>query len=121
MLAQYLTFTGEQVVAEEAIFELGNYDYAVIQAVGMSGEGAALTIESTLDSGAVQGETDGNYLLADNYAQVAALSLLDGTTYSPTISADGLYKLFVGGRYVKLTVNEGGSVNLVFVGLYKIS
>ena len=121
MLAQYLSFTQADFDADKAIFELGNYDYAVIQAVGLGEGGSALTIESTLDSGAAQGVTDGNYLLAENYVDVAALDLSDGATYSNLISVDGLYKLFVGGRYVKLSLSEEGTVTKVLVGLYKIS
>lgn len=118
MLAQYLTYTAADFTAGGGIvkFEAGSWDYAVIQPVTLSG---SIEVSSTLDSGAVQGETDGNYKLAQNFSAVQVEKLADGTKLT-TIVADGLYKAGVIGRYVALELATG-TVDYVLVMLTKIS
>jgi len=126
MLAQYLDLTEEFANSFDGTtntysvkFDVSNYDYAVVQFVDFLSE---VTFKSTIDSGAVQGVTDGNALTSTNYTTVYATYLLDNTkvTVSPS---NGTYRFDVVGRYIKLTNTSG--INLttgkLLVMLTKIS
>jgi hypothetical protein len=65
------------------------------------GFGSEVTFSSTIDSGSLQGVTDGNILTSDNYFLVAATYLLDNTL-SPYSPDNGIYRLDIVGRYIKL-------------------
>jgi len=124
MLAQYLDLTEEFANSFDGSvykvqFEVSNYDYALVQFVDFLSE---VNFKSTIDSGAVQGVTDGNALTSTNYTTVYATYLLDNTkvTVSPS---NGTYRFDVVGRYIKLTNASG--INLttgkLLVMLTKIS
>ena len=126
MLAQYLDLTEEFANSYDddtntysVKIDVSNYDYAVVQFVDFLSE---VNFKSTIDSGAVQGVTDGNALTSTNYTTVYATYLLDNTkvTVSPS---NGIYRFDVVGRYIKLTNASG--INLttgkLLVMLTKIS
>jgi len=103
MIVQYLDLTEEfknsfNGSRYSATFEASNYSYAVVQFVGF---GSEVTFSSTIDSGSLQGVTDGNILTSDNYFLVAATYLLDNTL-SPYSPDNGIYRLDIVGRYIKL-------------------
>ena len=78
MLAQYLDLT-DQMQAEKFVqFEVSNYDYALVQIVGNE-DNYNITFYGTIDSGAVQGVTDGNIFTSDNYVTITGLNLTTGT------------------------------------------
>lgn len=106
MVAQYLDLTADLAANGFARFEVSNYDYAVIQLVGSDG---FYSFTTTLDSGAVQGVTDGDISTSVDYLQVAVIKLADNT-YDTSVSGDGLFRLNVVGRYVQITGTEAGKL-----------
>ena len=117
MLAQYLDLTDEFNANDgEVKFEASNYDYAVVQIVGQS---SGISFLSTINSGAIQGVTDGSILTSGNYYNAYATQLSDGTLVSNSSGGDGLYRFNVMGRYIKL--RSGGTVTKLLVMLTKIS
>ena len=116
MVNTYLDLTSQLNTSNAAVVEVGNWDYAVIQAVSPTG---TLSITATLDSGAVQGSTDGNWETSINYAAVQATRLSDGSSVT-TIAATGLYRVPVVGRYLKIGGASAAATKLL-VMLAKIS
>lgn len=117
MLAQYLDLTDEFNANGFVRFETSSYDYAVVQIIGQSNEIGFFT---TINSGAIQGVTDGNVLTSDNYYSSAyATQLSDGAIVTGASGGDGLYRFNVVGRYISL--EKGGTVNKLLVMLTKIS
>ena len=118
MLAQYLDLTDEFNNNDgEVAFEASSYDYAVVQIIGQSG---SMDFKSTINSGAIQGVTDGNILTSIIYSQAYATQLVDGALVTSSNSGNGLYRFNVVGRYIKL-FKRGASVNKLLVMLTKIS
>ena len=113
MVAQYLDLTDELAANGYAQFETSNYDYAVVQIIGNGGD---MLFNATLDSGAVQGVTDGSIYTSDNYLTVGAIKLADNT-YITTTSADGLFRFNLVARYIRLS----GTADKLLVMLTKIS
>lgn len=117
MLAQYLDLTEEfnsNPVGNEVIIDVSNYDYCLIQPIGLD-----VDIFSTIDSGAVQSVTDGNATTAINFTAVAALKLADGVTYLTEARDGQISRLAVVGRYVK--IKKGSPITKLLVMLTKIS
>jgi len=122
MLAQYLDVSSNFVSGGTgtAIVELSNYDYCVVQFVTLSG--ATASFKTTLDSGAVEGSTDGNALTANNYLDVYGVDITSSTNalVKSLASGNGIIRFPVVGRYLKI----GGTNCLatkVLVMLTKIS
>jgi hypothetical protein len=108
MIVQYLDLTDEFANSfngrrYSVTFEASNYSYALVQFIEFNSE---VTFSSTIDSGSIQGVTDGNILTSDNYFLVAATYLLDNTL-SPYSPDNGIYRLDIVGRYIKLENNDG--------------
>jgi len=117
MLAQYLDLTDEfNANGGEVKFEASNYDYAVVQIIGQSD---LISFQTTINSGAIQGVTDGNILTSENYSQAYATSLYDGSIMTDASNGGGLYRFNVIGRYIRL--RSGGTVAKLLVMLTKIS
>lgn len=117
MLAQYLDVTNQfNENGGIAYVEMSNYDYCVIQLVGVSQVNTA--IYATIDSGAIEGQTDGDISTSTNYTQVSFTDLSDGTTVQ-TIST-GLLRVNVVGRYLQIN-NPGSTASKILVMLAKIS
>ena len=116
MLAQYLEFSNEdRDVNGNITLDVSNYDYCLAQPIG----GAINTIQSTIDSGAITGVSDGSAISATNFATAAALRVSTGNTYVTNISAGEIGKLNVVGRYVRF--NCQNAMTKLFVMLTKIS
>lgn len=119
MLAQYLDVTDIFNANGEAIVEASNYDYCLIQIINSTGD--TIYLKSTIDSGAVQSVTDGNALLSTNYVDVAFTDLSNGSLNTGGLG-DGIYRLNVVGRYVKILCPIGTpAVSKLLVMLTKIS
>jgi hypothetical protein len=116
MLAQYLDLSLELNKNNFAIVELSNWDYCVIQVVNPSG---TINLTATNDSGAVQGQTDGNYKLSTNYTTIQATKLSDGTDVTALATA-GQYRVDVVGRYLKIGGASAAATKLLIM-LAKIS
>jgi hypothetical protein len=115
MLAQYLDLADQFNVQEGfVIIDVSNYDYCLIQPIGSN-----VNIYSTIDSGAIQGVSDGSAVSATNFVPVAALSVIDGTTYSAGITDGEIGKLSVIGRYVK--ISKSATIDKLLIMLAKIS
>ena len=117
MLAQYLDLTEEfnsNPVGNEVIIDVSNYDYCLIQPIGIS-----VNLFSTIDSGAVQSVTDGNATTAINFTAVSALRLSNGTSYETEARDGDIARLAVVGRYVKIT--KSAPIDKLLVMLTKIS
>ena len=119
MLAQYLDITDE-LLTGQAIVELSNYDYCVLQIAGNTG--ATYLFEATLDGGAIQSVSDGNYSSSVYYSSVGATNLSTNAFETTNSAADGLWRFGVVGRYLKI-VFDGGSPSTLkaIVMLAKIS
>lgn len=116
MLAQYLEFLPSDRDANNDItIDVSNYDYCLIQPIG----GPVSAIESSIDSGAIQGVSDGSAISATNFVPVAALNVSTGNTYITSISSGEIGKLNVVGRYVRM--NMDNAATKLFVMLAKIS
>lgn len=119
MLAQYLDITDEFKVNGSALFEVSNYDYAVVQIIN---DGDGIEFKSTLDSGAIQGVTDGNIADSGNYVSIVAEDLTNNNFVNNDGGVGGLFKFGVVGRYIQLyTGGDPGSVSKLLVMLTKIS
>ena len=122
MLAQYLDVSSNFVAGGTgtAVVELSNYDYCVVQFVTLSG--AAASFKTTLDSGAVQGTTDGNATLANNYLDVYGVDITSSTNalVKSLASGSGIIRFPVVGRYLKIG-GTGCLATKVLVMLAKIS
>ena len=108
MLAQYLDLTNEfnnnyneTTGFHSVVFEVSNYDYAVIQ---INGSDFGINLESTIDSGAIQDVTDGNALTSINYFGVYKTNIQNGNIIDgATLLGDATVRVNVVGRYIKLS------------------
>lgn len=118
MVAQYLDLTDEIKTNGFAQFEASNYDYAVIQIDGNDGD---VYFKSTLDSGAIQGVTEGNISTSVNYVSIGGIRLSDNTyTTVATDNENGLFRFNVVGRYIRIEAGEGNVLSKLLVMLTKI-
>jgi hypothetical protein len=115
MLAQYLDLA-DQFNAQEGsvIIDVSNYDYCLIQPIGTD-----VTLQSSIDSGDIQGVSDGSAVSATNFASVSALKMSDGVSYTTAAVNNEICRLSVVGRYVKLS--KGAPIEKLLVMLAKIS
>lgn len=115
MLAQYLDLTQEITLNAECVFETSNYDYAIVQLIN---PGGFVNFYATIDSGAIQGVSDGSAKSSINYSSIVGTDLTTGALVSSSISTN-LIKFDVVGRYIKI---QGSiSPNKLLVMLTKIS
>lgn len=116
MLAQYLQFvSADRDENGNITIDVSNYDYVLAQPIG----GAIQTIQSTINSGAVQGVSDGSAISATNFTPAAAIRVSTGNTFVTSIAAGEIGKLNVVGRYVRF--NCANNMSDLFVMLTKIS
>jgi len=134
MLAQHLDLTVDFSTASTYTFdgttytkpagttfvELSNYDFCLVQFVGLSG--AAAAFQTTLDSGAIQGKTDGNVKMSTNYLDVYGVDVSSATNALVKSVASGaaIVRFPVVGRYLKIG-GTGCVATKVLVTLTKIS
>lgn len=115
MLAQYLDLTDQfNSQGGFVIIDVSNYDYCLIQPIGTD-----VTTYSTIDSGAIQGVSDGSATSAINFVSVASLKLVDGISYSTSVIDGEINRLSVVGRYIKISKNA--PIEKLLVMLSKIS
>lgn len=120
MVAQYLDLT-EQMQTEKFVqFEVSNYDYALVQIVGNE-DNDTINFYGTLNSGAVQGVTDGNISTSDDYVGITGLDLFSGTYVSSSTSTSNIWKFDVVSRYIVVAMTEVNVNVKVLVMLTKIS
>ena len=113
MVAQYLDFTEKYNATGSFVVETSGWDYCVIQAVGIAN---SITFNTTIDSGAIQGVTDGSFVSSDNYVSAVGVLLSDGVTKQNKIDAPwGLIKFNVIGRYMKFVGGVDGSTKVLIM------
>ena len=100
MLAQYLDLTLQAQSEGFVEFETSNYD-------------------GTLNSGAVQGVTDGSIYTSDNYVPITAVDLYSGNYTSSCDGTNGIFRFDVVSRYIN--INPISDATKVLVMLAKIS
>jgi hypothetical protein len=115
MLSQYLEFLRSDFNNDEQIvIDVSNYDYCLFQPIG-----ANASFETTIDSGAIQGVSDGSAVSATNF--VDAYGLINdqstSTTLTNTVGDTKIIKFNVVGRYIRIT----GGLDKLLVMLTKIS
>jgi hypothetical protein len=99
--------------------ELSNYDYCLVQIIKT--EGVSVPLQTTLDSGAVQGVTDGNVKMSLNYLDVYGVDVTSATNDLVKAATDtNIVRIPVVGRYLKIG-EEGLKADKVLVTLTKIS
>lgn len=113
MISQYLDLTADFNADGLATIDVGEWDYIVVQLVAPVG---TTTFNTSNDSGAVQGVTDGNAASATNFLAVQGTNLTNGSAIT-TIAAAGIIKFTVIGKYFQLS---GTSAGKVLVKLSKI-
>lgn len=96
--------------------DISNWDYVVVQAVGLSG---TVTVKATLDAGAIAGTTDGNAISAQNWIAVQGTNLNTGSAVT-TMTAAGLVRFGVVGKFMQFS-GTGVTITGLFVYLFKIS
>jgi hypothetical protein len=115
MLAQYLDVAVEYNQQEgSCTLDVSNYDYCLVQPIGQG-----VSTFSTIDSGAVQGFTDGNALTATNFIPVSGTLIANGTNGGTSIIDGQIMRYDLVGRYIQLS----GSfpIDKLLVMLAKIS
>jgi hypothetical protein len=99
-----------------AVVDVGGWDYSVVQLVSPTG---TFTFNSSNDSGAITGVSDGSSSSATNWIAVQGTNLNSGSAVT-TLAASGIVRFSVIGQYLQLS---GGSaqVTKAIVRLYKFS
>ena len=96
------------------VADSSNWDYLIWQFVNPSG---GIEINSTNDSGAIQGVTDGFSLTATNYVTTQAIKLSNGSSVT-AVSTAGLYRVNQVGQFVKFG-QEGCTADKVIIRYHK--
>jgi len=117
MLAQYLDLTDQYNTNETEggnviVFEVSNYDYCVIQSIGV-----AVDIKATIDGGAIEGVQDDSPTTATNFTTIGGTKLIDGV-FTTTATNNSPVRLAVVGRYIKL--KGSGPATKLLIMLAKI-
>jgi hypothetical protein len=96
--------------------DTSQFDYVLVQIIGAS---TALSFNTTLDSGAVTGSSDGNATSATNW--VSCIGTNTATNATSTASAgNGIWKFAVVGRFLQITGGSGATVTKILVMYTKI-
>ena len=93
------------------IADFSGWDYCVVQLVSPSG---AVSFNTSNDSGAVQGVSDGSSISASNFTAVQGTNLASGSAIT-SLNATGNVRFGYIGRYLQLT---GSSVTATKVILF---
>lgn len=97
-------------------FDVGGWDYVVVQLVTPSG---AVTFLTSNDSGDITGVSDGSAISAANFIEVQGTNLNSGAAVT-SLAASGLVRFQGIGRYLRLQSTAATVVKLLF-RYYKIS
>ena len=97
--------------------DVGGWDNVVVQLVSPTG---TFTFNTTNDSGAITGSSDGSSLSATNWIACQGVNLNSGSAVT-TLAASGLVKFTVIGQYLQLTAPGGAQVTKAIIRLYKIN
>lgn len=113
---QRLDITGDLNNNSIVQLDIGGWDYAVVQLVSPTG---TVTFSSTIDSGAIEGVSDGSAVSATNWIVTQGVNINSGTAVS-TLATSGAVRFQGIGQFLQIAGN-GISVTKAFVRLYKIS
>src|SRR3990167_2612270 len=96
--------------------DVGGWDYAVVQLVSPTG---TFTFNSTNDSGAITGVSDGSSVSAANWIAVQGTNLNSGSAVT-TLATSGIVRFQSIGQYLQISGAAAAQVTKAFVRLYKI-
>lgn len=99
MLSSYLDVTDLFNLNSGWVGDIGEWDYVTLQLVNPSG---AVSFNTSNDSGAIQGVSDGSAASATNFTSVQGTNLASGSAVT-SLNASGEVKFTVAGRYLQLT------------------
>lgn len=114
-LQQIIDATVEFNQNNSYVIDCGGFDYAEVQVVNPT---ADVNFSTTIDSGAVQGVSDGNQKSAENFVAVLGTNLTTGTTATKA-TADSIFKFINAARFIKLDSSD--TAEKILIRLYKIS
>lgn len=100
-----------------AAFDIGGYDYVVVQLVSPTG---TFTFNSTNDANAITGVSDGSNISATNWIAVQGTNLNSGSTVT-TLAASGLVRFQSIGQFFQITGAGAAQVTKAIIRLYKIN
>jgi hypothetical protein len=112
-LLQLIDSTNDYNANGSVNLDIGGWDYVVVQIVSPTG---TTLFKTSNDSGSVLGVTEGNALTATNFLTCLATNLANDARVS-SVSADGLFKINVAGRFLQII---GSTVGKLLVTLQKI-
>src|SRR5574337_100988 len=115
-LARYLDVTSKVNATGGAILDIGGWDFADLQLDTPTGQ---INFETSNDSGAITGVSDGSEASADNFLSVQGTNLGTGSSVS-SLSTSGIVKFNGIGRYLKV-YGAGQTVAKALLRLYKIN
>lgn len=100
-----------------AVLDVGQWDNAVVQLVSPTG---TFTFNSTNDSGAITGVSDGSSASATNWIAVQGTNLNSGSAVT-TLAGSGIVRFAVIGQYLQISGAAAAQVTKAIVRLYKIN
>lgn len=98
-----------------ATIDCNGWDYAEVQLVSPS---TTVNFETTIDSGAVTGVSDGSAASAQNFVSVQGVNVTSGSSVT-SLNASGIVKFTNLGQYLRL-IGVGVTATGAFIRLYKI-
>lgn len=117
MLSRYLDLTEEINLSLESpkkvVIDVSNYDYFLVQPIGNE-----VAVYSTLDGGAIQGESDGGTSTAINFISIPGAKISTGQVRTGIENGE-IYRYNVVGRYIKIT--SSNTLTKLLIMLSKIS
>lgn len=99
-----------------ATLDVGGWDYAEVQLVNPT---ATATFQTSADSGAITGVSDGSAVSATNFIDVQGTNVNSGSAVS-TLAASGIVKFNNLAQFLRVT-GPGLTVTKAFVRCYKIN
>ena len=116
MAAEFIKdITADLNSGDGAIEDIGGWDYAVVQLVTPTG---TINFETSNDSNAITGVSDGSAASATNFISCIGTSLTSGSGVT-SLAASGLVKFSGIGRYLKI-YGAGKTVTKGIIRLYKV-
>lgn len=100
MITTTQDFTAQYTLTKTLNLDLSGWDYAIIQIESGS---AAINFNTTNDSGAQTGITDGNASTATAWQPVQGINLATGTGAVASVAGSTLWRFQYIGRFLQLT------------------
>lgn len=99
----------------EVKLDIGGYDYCIVQVISPS---SAVSFETSNDSNAIEGASDGSAVSSTNYLTVQGVNLATNANVS-SLSASGSVRFGYVGRYLRI-FGTSATVTKLIIRLFKI-